>query len=244
MPWPLRMTLNIALISLPVGVYVALRIAGALALSTSLPVWRCRLFGLAALLLVYLLPLLLFFNHLSGSTSAAPSESHPVSLLEAGPLYLFWWGLIVILETFPYLLFLDAFLDSAHLDETPSPPMARTGGPSPSGRPVPVSALCPTPFRYGYSHAFGRNPVRVAIDGLPPALEGLRIGLIADLQFDQFTGEEKALRVRSILEDADVDLVVFAGDLVTSGREFTSAGNPIRLPPSRSRRQYRSDRRP
>jgi hypothetical protein len=76
-----------------------------------------------------------------------------------------------------------------------------------------------------------RNEIPVVIENLPPALEGLRIGLIGDLQFDQYTGEEKARSVRSILEEAGVELVVFAGDLVTSGRSFVPLGIRSVCPP-------------
>jgi hypothetical protein len=75
------------------------------------------------------------------------------------------------------------------------------------------------------------NALRVVIKDLPPALEGVRIGLIADLQFDAYTGPEKAARIRAILHQADPDMVVFAGDLVTSGRAFIPLGIRSVCPP-------------
>jgi predicted MPP superfamily phosphohydrolase len=230
MGWPLRMTLTIALVSLPVALYVALRLAAALSLSTSISAWRCRVLTIAALLPVYVFPLLMLARHLSGSGGTPPAEIHPVTFCEAAPLYLFWWGLIVILESFPYLLVMDLLLlpliwmkRARKLWREPAALLRLT---------IVLLFMLYVPVRSAADTlTILHNEIQLTIEDLPEALDGVRIGLIGDLQFDEYTGEAKARRVRAILQEANVECVVFAGDLVTSGRAFVPLGIRSVCPP-------------
>lgn len=54
--------------------------------------------------------------------------------------------------------------------------------------------------------------------------EPLTIVHIADLHADEFTDENKMRRYTEKVNDAEPDIVIFAGDLITSGRDYIQAG--------------------
>jgi predicted MPP superfamily phosphohydrolase len=61
----------------------------------------------------------------------------------------------------------------------------------------------------------GVTRATVPVSGLPPALEGLRVGLATDLHYGRFTGEEMVAQVARQIADEDLDLVMLGGDFVT-----------------------------
>jgi predicted MPP superfamily phosphohydrolase len=56
----------------------------------------------------------------------------------------------------------------------------------------------------------------VPLPGLPPALDGLRIGLLTDLHYGSLTGAEIVSAAGNRLREEGPDLIVLAGDYVTS----------------------------
>ena len=72
----------------------------------------------------------------------------------------------------------------------------------------------------GYSVGYERRHVgvtreTVTIASLPAALEGVRIGLVTDLHYGSFTGDEIIAEVVESLRTEQPDLVLLAGDYVT-----------------------------
>lgn len=61
----------------------------------------------------------------------------------------------------------------------------------------------------------------VAIADLPPALDGLEIALVADLQADQYTDEERLAELVAAVNREEPDLVVIAGDMITRSQAYT-----------------------
>lgn len=75
----------------------------------------------------------------------------------------------------------------------------------------------------GYAQAVGplqRRTVRLAFADLPPAFDGYRVALVADLHTGPFTREARLRRIARALVDFDPDLVVIAGDLVDDAPQF------------------------
>lgn len=60
----------------------------------------------------------------------------------------------------------------------------------------------------------------VAVRDLPPALDGLRIALVADMQADQYTGEERLAQLVDAVNREAPDLVVIAGDMITRAPSY------------------------
>ena len=63
----------------------------------------------------------------------------------------------------------------------------------------------------------GLREVPVAVPGLPPALWGLRVGLLTDLHVGWYAGPAQAERAVALLNGARPDLALVAGDLVHDG---------------------------
>jgi predicted MPP superfamily phosphohydrolase len=73
-----------------------------------------------------------------------------------------------------------------------------------------------------YGLAYSRHQIHVvrtsiAITGLPPALEGVRIGLITDLHHSEMVPARDVANARTLLMAERPDLVVLGGDFVTWG---------------------------
>jgi len=79
---------------------------------------------------------------------------------------------------------------------------------------------------YGFldeRHALGTTSMTLPVAGLPPALAGLRIGLITDIHRSRWVLAEDVERGVSALMAAQPDLIILGGDYVTWGdREFVA----------------------
>jgi uncharacterized protein len=58
------------------------------------------------------------------------------------------------------------------------------------------------------------------VAGLPEALDGFRIVLVADLQADRYTSDDDLERYVRAVNEQRADLVLMAGDLITRGDEY------------------------
>ncbi len=73
-----------------------------------------------------------------------------------------------------------------------------------------------------YGLAYSRHQLQVVraslpVSGLPPALEGLRIGLITDLHHSEMVPLQDVVRAATFLTAEHPDLIVLGGDYVTWG---------------------------
>lgn len=66
-------------------------------------------------------------------------------------------------------------------------------------------------------HHLGRTDLDLAVSGLPPALDGLRVGLITDVHHSATVSGEDVTRAVETLGAASPDLIVLGGDYVTYG---------------------------
>jgi predicted MPP superfamily phosphohydrolase len=73
---------------------------------------------------------------------------------------------------------------------------------------------------YGYAvarHELGVTRAAVPVAGLPPALAGLRIGLITDVHRSRWVSHDDVARAVTALTNEHPDLIVLGGDYVTWG---------------------------
>ena len=73
-----------------------------------------------------------------------------------------------------------------------------------------------------YGLAYSRHDIQVVrspipVSGLPPALDGLRIGLITDLHHSEMVPAEDVARAAALMMAERPDLIVLGGDYVTWG---------------------------
>ena len=76
------------------------------------------------------------------------------------------------------------------------------------------------PFAYGAAyerHRFVRVEQDIAVSGLPPAVDGLRVGLLTDVHHSASVPAEDVRRAVALLASAKPDLIVLGGDYVTYG---------------------------
>lgn len=76
------------------------------------------------------------------------------------------------------------------------------------------------PFAYGSAyerHRFVRVQDEIAVSGLPPAVDGLRVGLLTDVHHSASVPPEDVNKAVSLLLEAKPDLIVLGGDYVTFG---------------------------
>jgi predicted MPP superfamily phosphohydrolase len=66
-------------------------------------------------------------------------------------------------------------------------------------------------------HHTSRTDLDIAVSGLPPALEGLRIGLITDVHHSTTVSGDDVSRAVDLLRRAAPDIMVLGGDYVTYG---------------------------
>jgi predicted MPP superfamily phosphohydrolase len=84
---------------------------------------------------------------------------------------------------------------------------------------------------YGYfygRHALEMTRVAVPVAGLPPALTGLRIGLLTDVHRSRWVSADDVTRAVRLLMADKPDLIVLGGDYVTWGdRRFVEASAEV-----------------
>ena len=73
-----------------------------------------------------------------------------------------------------------------------------------------------------YGLAYSRHQLQVLratipVSGLPPSLNGLRVGLITDLHHSEMVPAEDVIRAASMIMKEQPDLIVLGGDYVTWG---------------------------
>ena len=73
-----------------------------------------------------------------------------------------------------------------------------------------------------YGLAYSRHQIQVVratvpISGLPPALDGLRVGLVTDLHHSEMVPAHDVVRSASLIMGEQPDLIVLGGDYVTWG---------------------------
>jgi predicted MPP superfamily phosphohydrolase len=79
-------------------------------------------------------------------------------------------------------------------------------------------AVGPTAYGMTYErHRLQRIEQDMRVSGLPPALDGLRVGLLTDVHHSAWVSADTVIRAVGLLEEAKPDLLVLGGDYVTFG---------------------------
>src|SRR5439155_786178 len=86
-----------------------------------------------------------------------------------------------------------------------------------------------------YGFTYGRHALEVTrsvvpVDGLPPALSGLRIGLLTDIHRSRWVSDDDVAEAVAALMGEHPDMIVLGGDYVTWGdRHYVAASASARL---------------
>jgi predicted MPP superfamily phosphohydrolase len=216
LPWPVRMTMTISLAVLPVYIYVGWRFGAVIIKQFDLSTWIVRPVVFVLILWAYTLPIYYYLtppaNHFT--------ESMHIGWMDYVILLPFWYGLIIIVESFPYFLLLDLISIVLKLFKKDDYNVwanrlnfLRIG--------ALVLFLIYVPVRSQIdTNSVQLNTKNISVTGLPDALDGLQLSLVADVQVDRYTQIDKLKQMQNLLDASESEMLFFAGDIVTSGEKY------------------------
>jgi predicted MPP superfamily phosphohydrolase len=200
--------------------YVARRAIGAVASVSKWPRRYVRLGVGGFFFLPAVYPLLLLANVLIGRTSTVLSSSFFVDSLLTYP---FWIGLVIVVQ----LAVVFALLDLVRI-------IVRVAGRNHVALSIRAAWLVIALSAAMPAYVTGKvlndtlglrtTSTEFRVEGLPPELEGFRIVQIGDIQVDARTNDGKLDRYINTVNRLQPDLILFCGDLVTSGTAYITQG--------------------
>ena len=216
MSWVARMTLSLFAVAVPLYIYTGLK--GVEAVTRLWPQMKMTAQWTVAAAGVWLslYPLLLFFGY-ANLRAFRDGGLWTDRLL----VYPFWIGAILVLQIVPYLLALDVVKWSIRLAVDAHWTEMEAWG---------VMAVLTVTTAYVGGRIYWdtcRVQVReqeLAVEGLPEALDGLRIVHVTDVQADFRTDRKRLTAYVETVNGLQADLVLFSGDLVTRGTAYIGQG--------------------
>lgn len=227
MSWAVRMTLRIFPVLLIAYLYLGWRFSSALLQVTSLSAWTVRGGTLLVILFLNLLPLYIIFQNQGSGGSEFFLNKTSLQPADYWMNFPFWIGMVIIFESLFYILAIDIvglivrFLPGNRWPEWPVWQAWLTIG-------VVVFFTLFAGYRiYIDTYHIDRRDATIAVEGLPAGLKDFQITFTSDVQVDRYTQGAKLERYHQAVEEADSDLILFGGDLVTSGEYFIKQGQEV-----------------
>lgn len=219
MGWIGRTILTIALVILPLFLYVGFRAASSAAVLWPGTKRRGKKIVLGVVGWLFFLPLAAVLLYALKANQVLLYFAEKVSWADFVFHYPVWIGLIVVVELIGPFVILDLAALAAKL--APSK-LEKTRRSLAYVRLLLVACgLLYVPIRVVMDTTrVNDDRVQIALTDLPGEFEGLTLSLIGDLQVDRYTGDSKIDRVHAIVENADPQFLLNSGDNVTSGTAF------------------------
>jgi uncharacterized protein len=224
MPWSIRTILIISLMGGLFEWYVARKTINAIATVTAWPVKRIRLTVAAIMAWFVLYPIVLtgsYYLQLGVVSRALQSSG---MLADKFFIYPFWIGIILSVQLALFLLVIDA----ARWILFPVYRRHREGWIRIQARVVLLIVCAGSVYViariYNDTFTLRTRQAEIQIRNLPESLNGFRIAQIADIQVDARTNGSKLSTFVERVNGLNPDLVLFCGDLVTSGTAYIDSG--------------------
>lgn len=232
MPWIYRMAMTIMLLALPLYIYVGFRLSTAMAKaskSSRFPISKksARIIVFSMILWFYLWPITLEAYYLTGNFRNLFVYSPQLHWQDYLVVFPSWWGLISVVEIFPYFLVLDIFTGMSRLkifssrkkqseSKQPGPPWLSY---------LKIATALFFLFYVGIRAYFDTSHVRIStsevvIKNLPKELQGLRLCLFGDIHVNRYTQGKKLDILKNTLQAGNDDLIFFTGDLIGRGPDY------------------------
>lgn len=219
MSWLLRMVLYISLISLPIIVYLIFRTTTALKTNFDISVKKSRLYSLIIAVWFYCLPLVYLFSYLNNSSGEIFIYRDEVGWQDFILLYPFWILLIIILESLPFFLFADLLLIIKRFRKKEN---------SRAYKLISLLKIIVLGFFIMYvpikvyfdTNTISVNNCEIPINKNAAFIKDLSLTLLADIQIDRFSSKKKIETFQAKYANLKTDMILFAGDIVTSGRTY------------------------
>ena len=221
MPWTIRVVITIAALGLAFQLYAAHRITVAASALTSWPRGRIRAITFIILLYPVLYPLSMLGSLLFGYDSIYRKSSRVLDLFFTYP---FWIGIVLAVQISFFLIAIDLVrLVLSGIYRKSRPDWLKF---------QPVLTLALVVLTVGYclyrvytdTWTVRARHEAVVIHDLPPALNGFRIVQISDVHVDNRTNGRKLLAYINRANSYNADVIVFCGDLVSSGTAYIEQG--------------------
>jgi uncharacterized protein len=224
MPWTLRMLLLFTLAGALFQLYVTLKTVNAIATLTASKRRKVFPFAVAVLSWVFLHPLLIFGSYFLGSGGLAQSFQSSNHMLDGLITYPFWAGIILAIQVALFLLVIDVM----RLLLFPVYRKHRLRWQKAQAWLTIILVLAGAVYVvariYRDTFTVRIREAELHIADLPKELEGFRIAQIADVQADGRTNGSKLQNYIGAVNSLNPDLILYGGDLVTSGTDYIDAG--------------------
>lgn len=224
MSWILRTLLTICLVTLPLYLYIGLRLAGSVGLVRPAAKRRARKIALLVIGWFYTLPLAVFLLFIFKLDWRLTFFARSISWADYLFNYPAWISLIIVVELLGPFVVLDLVALAGRLAPSQLPALRKLLAYVRLG--LAALAIVYIPIRVAFDTTHVRDTSeRISLPGLPSGLDSLTITLVGDIQVDRYTGESKVRQVHQIVDAHAPELLLSAGDVVTSGTDFLVAAS-------------------
>ena len=224
MSWALRNTLWASAFVIIPFIYITLRLYFSAKLLYPQHAGKAKYLVWVPVAWVNIFPLLMLFYYFKGTLLDELVYKSSTSAMDYFFLFPFWIGLIIIVEVLPYFLaaellqpILNIFFSRIKEQIRRVLAMLRIGL-------LVLFIIFVTVTTMTNTYSVSESSFRIQIDDMPAEFDNLSLTLIADLQLDRFTQDNKMDEVRELINKDKPDLLFFAGDLVTRGKDFIGQG--------------------
>jgi len=224
MPWHLRTIIKIFLLLIPVYIYAGFRFSKSISTIFSISASSARIAVFSVIIFLNLFPVLILAYSWSGNMGHFFTMQNDVNWQDYLFLYPFWITLIVIVEIVPYYFLVDIISLIFRLSKFAYyPQLVKWGSMLRFGVTI-FFVVYVSIISYWDTNRISVKEYRVPIQNLPEGLENINMALLGDVQVDRYTQGAILSRLEEKVENADSDILLFAGDLVTSGEKYIDQG--------------------
>ena len=224
MPWTLRMLMFFTLAGVLFQYYVARTTIDSIETVTGWQKKRIRVGAMAVILWLVLYPLLMLGGHFLRLVGLSRAFQESNMALDVLITYPFWMGMILAIQLTALLLLMDVLKLALY----PLYRKHRSRWTRVEAWAVVVLVLAGAVYVvarvYNDTFTLRTRETELRVANLPSEMDGFRIVQIADLQADGRTGDGKLKPYIDRVNALRPDLILFGGDLVTSGIDYIEAG--------------------
>lgn len=221
MPWVLKMTLILLSLLILIYLYLSVKISNAVKQIVTVNQKIVRFFAILIPLYLISYPIIGFIGYLSGFQGIIYAFRFGDKTFDTFFTYPFWFGLVFAIQAFFPILIID--IAKAIISPFVTLPIQmRINFLYP--RLIFLISLTIALYSgvkiYTDTKSINLNTINFRSPNLPPALNGLKIVHISDIQVDSRTGKDKVEKYINFVNSVEPDIVIFTGDLVTSGTKY------------------------
>lgn len=224
MPWGLRMMLILTALAMIFQLYVARKTANAVEAVTGWPRKRVRLTVAVVIVWIILYPAILLASYYMGWSNVSAALQRSNMALAWIFTYPYWIGIILAVQLAMFFLLVDIIRLLFFPVYRKNKPRWRLVQSWVVIALVGLISVYAVARVYNDTFTVRTRATELQIKDLPAELEGFRIVQVADLQADAPTQWNKLQPYIDTVNNLKPDLVLFGGDLVTSGVDYIEMG--------------------